>query len=135
MRILNKDALDVKRASAGLGLFARVEIPRGQKIIEYKGEKISNDEADRRGGKYLFTLSKNTVIDGKSRENRARYINHACKPNCYAEIDEDAGKVFYFAKRKIHPGEELSIHYGKEYFEDHIKPCGCKCPVCSPPAA
>lgn len=76
----------VKRSSAGLGLFASEKIPKEQIIIEYRGDRITSDEADRRGGLYLFNVTKNLVIDGKRRSNIARYINHGCKPNAEAEI-------------------------------------------------
>ncbi|MGL1245549.1 SET domain-containing protein, partial [Vibrio parahaemolyticus] len=65
--------------------------------------------------KYLFEVNKNKTIDGSDRANIARYVNHACKPNCEAEITK--GRVFYFSKRAIKAGEELSVDYGKEYFD------------------
>ena len=76
----------VKRSSAGLGLFAAKAFKRGERIIEYTGEKISEDEANDRGGKYLFELNERWTIDGKGRENTARYINHSCKPNAYPDL-------------------------------------------------
>lgn len=123
------ESVNVKRASAGLGLFAARAFKKGDFIIEYTGEVITNDEADRRGGKYLFTLNDTEVIDGKMRGNVARYINHSCRPNCEAVV-EDEEHVMVYAKRRIEPGEELTYHYGKEYFDDHIKPVGCKCAAC-----
>lgn len=120
----------VKRSRAGLGLFAHTEFKRGDFIIEYTGEHIPTEEADRRGGKYLFVLNKKTTIDGKGRENTARYINHSCKPNAEAETDEDAQKIRISAKRKILVGEEISYDYGKEYCDEYIKPLGCKCTHC-----
>ncbi len=123
--------LDVKirRGLSGLGLFATKEFKRGDFIIEYLGEKISPEEADRRGGKYLFTVTKEFVIDGKDRSNIARYINHACKPNCYAEADVDNIQIRFYAKRKIQLGEEITFHYGKQYFEDMIGE-NCRCNSC-----
>lgn len=120
----------VKRAreGAGLGLFADEPLAKDSFIIEYVGEIISSEEADRRGGKYLFDLSSRRVIDGKARENTARYINHSCKPNCETEISR--GRVFVYAKRNIKEGEELSFDYGKEYVDEFIKPYGCKCDAC-----
>jgi hypothetical protein len=123
-------SVQVKRSKAGLGLFAREDLKKGDFVIEYTGEKIHADEADRRGGKYLFTLTKELVIDGKGRSNIARYINHSCRPNCEAEVDEDEKKVRIYAKKNIRSGEELTYHYGKEYWDDHIKPIGCKCEEC-----
>ena len=122
--------LRVKRSSAGLGLFAVRPFKKGDFVIEYTGEKISSDEADLRGGKYLFTVDKNLVIDGKGRKNTARYINHSCKPNCYAEVDEDENRVRIYAKRAIKSGEELHYNYGKSYWSDHIEPYGCRCEKC-----
>jgi len=120
----------VKRSSAGLGLFAEEDIKKDTFIIEYTGEKITTDEADERGGQYLFTLNKKYVIDGKGRENKARYINHSCRPNCEAEIDEDDWKINIYSKRNIKAGEELAYHYGKAFWEEHVKPKGCKCEKC-----
>lgn len=117
----------VKRSSAGLGLFANTQFKKGDFIIEYTGEHITHEESDRRGGKYLFILSDNVVIDGKGRENIARYINHSCKPNAEGETDEDEGKIRILAKRTILPGEEICYDYGKDYFNEYIKQHGCRC--------
>lgn len=121
----------VRRSSAGLGLFATQEYKKGSFIIEYTGELISTKEADRRGGKYLFTLTDAKTIDGKGRENIARYINHSCRPNAEAEVDEDEEKIRIFARKKIMPGEEITYDYGKEYVDEHIKPYGCRCAKCA----
>ena len=122
-----KMAVQVKRSSAGLGLFANQTFKKGDFIIEYTGEHIPTEEADRRGGKYLFILSDTVTIDGKGRSNTARYINHSCKPNAEAEIDEEESKIIIRAKKTINPGDEISYDYGKEYWNTHIKPYGCKC--------
>jgi len=121
----------IKRSKAGLGLFAEQSYKKGDFVIEYTGELISPEEADRRGGKYLFTVTDDVILDGKGREHIARYINHSCKPNCYAEVDEDEERVFIYANRNIKAGEEITYDYGKEYFDDHIKPYGCRCNTCS----
>jgi uncharacterized protein len=126
--VKSKPYFVVKRAKAGLGLFAVRPIRRGQRIIEYVGKIISGIESDKKGGRYLFEIDRNIVIDGTSRKNLARYINHSCRPNCYAEID--GRRVFIFAKRKIAVGEELAYDYGQEYFKDVIKPDGCRCETC-----
>ncbi len=126
----DKSTYVVKKSSAGLGLFATDTFKKGDLVIEYTGEHISHEEADRRGGRYLFTLSDKVIIDGKGRENSARYINHACKPNCYAEIDEQEKHVYIFAKQNIRAGEELTYDYGSEYKKDIIDPVGCKCAIC-----
>lgn len=120
----------VKRGISGLGLFACETIQKGTTIIEYTGEKISADEANRRGGQYLFEMTDEWTIDGKGRDNTARYINHSCAPNAEAELDEEALRVFINAKRTIKTGEEITYNYGKEFFTMYIKPKGCKCAKC-----
>lgn len=120
--------LATKRGVNGLGLFAKVPIKKGDCIIEYVGEIISNAEANRRGGRYLFQTSANRHIDGTVRTNVARYINHSCRPNC--EADTIGGRVFISAIKNIEVGEELNYDYGKEYFDEHIKPKGCACKKC-----
>ena len=127
-----KQHLKVKRADkgAGLGLYTEKEITKGDYIIEYTGEKITEEEGDRRGGRYLFTVSKTHLLDAKDRKHTARYINHSCRPNCYAELDEDAERVFIYAKRNIKAGEELTYHYGKGYWEDFMGPRKCRCEKC-----
>jgi SET domain-containing protein len=120
-------SLLVKRSKAGLGLYAGEEIPKNKFIIEYIGEIINDDEADRRLGRYLFEVKKDINIDGTSRENTARYINHSCKPNC--EIYFSKGRVNVRSLRKIKAGEELNYDYGDEYFEGIIggkKHCRCE---------
>ena len=89
---------------------------------------LTREESDEKGGKYLFEINNEEVIDGSSRQNKARYINHACRPNCETSIVKK--KVYIYAKRNIQAGEELHYDYGKEYFDEHIKPVGCKCEKC-----
>jgi len=117
----------VKRANPGmgLGLFADADIKKGEFIIEYTGELISSAEADKRLTKYLFEVNEWYTIDGATRENTARYMNHLCKPNVEAEIE--AGQINFYALRDIQAGEELGYDYGKEYFNEFIKPHGCAC--------
>lgn len=121
--------IKVKKGLAGLGLFATTNLVRNDFIVEYVGDKISPEEADRRGGRYLFTVDKTCVIDGKDRSNTARYINHACKPNAYAEADVDEKRVRFYAKRKIAAGEEITCHYGTQYF-DELLGTDCRCAHC-----
>ena len=118
----------VKKSSAGLGLFAKEPIKKGTFIIEYVGPLLNDEQVQKKGGKYLFALGKKWTIDGTSRANIARYINHSCRPNCEPMIK--GGRVFIFSKRAIKPGEELNYHYGQEYFDGHLKKLGCRCAKC-----
>ncbi|MFT5849942.1 MAG: SET domain-containing protein [Patiriisocius sp.] len=120
----------VKRSSAGLGLFLGETVQKGQLIIEYTGARITPEEADIRGGRYLFEVTSTLTIDGKGRENIARYINHGCKPNAEAEQDEAEDRIYIRAKKKIVAGEEVTYDYGKEYMKHIIGPEGCRCASC-----
>ncbi|NIR47465.1 SET domain-containing protein [candidate division KSB1 bacterium] len=122
-------ALSVKRSRAGLGLYANEPIPKNSFVIEYFGKILSNEEADRRGGKYLFDISSRRTVDGSTWKNLARYINHSCRPNC--EVEVKRGRIYIYAKRAIEPGEELGYDYGKEYVDEFIKPRGCRCNHCA----
>lgn len=118
------------------GIFARVDIPKEAKVIEYIGEKITKAESDRRalawdeeartkgmGLVYIFELNKRYDIDGNVDYNTARLINHSCEPNC--EAVNIRGHIWITAIRDIAFGEELTYDYGydMENFLDH--PCLC----------
>lgn len=122
--------LRVKRSRTGLGVFTEEDIPRGTCVLEYKGRSLTEDEQHNKNGKYFFETGKNTMIDGNVPNNPAKYVNHSCRPNC--EIDLKNKRVFIFAKRNIKAGEELNYDYDTEYFDEFIKPKGCKCLKCSP---
>lgn len=113
----------------GHGLFATSTLRKGDFILEYKGRRISTPQADESDSRYLFEIDKDWTIDGSLRTNIARYVNHSCKPNCEADIRDD--RILIYASRDIAKGEELSIDYGEEYFDEFIKPVGCKCSQCS----
>ena len=118
----------VKRSRSGLGLFTNDFIKKGQCIIEYIGREISEDEMYTSRSKYLFEINSKKTIDGSIKTNKARYINHSCHPNCEIEIRK--GRIYVMAKKNIKIGEELSYDYEKEYFDEHIKPKGCRCKKC-----
>ena len=118
----------VKRTKTGLGLFAVQPIAKGTRIIEYTGPLIPNEEVDRRRGRYFFGVNSKWTIDGSPRSNVARYINHSCKPNAEAIIS--GRRVWIWSRKNIQPGEEIAYDYGQEYFEDIIKPMGCRCEKC-----
>jgi SET domain-containing protein len=122
--------LKVKRGINGFGLFTTVPIKKGDCIIEYVGDILTTqEEVNKIGGQYLFEVSSKKTINGAVRWNTARYINHACKPNCEVEIKKT--RVFVYAKRNIKEGEELFYDYGKEFWNEHIKPKGCRCEKCT----
>ncbi|HUQ33119.1 MAG TPA: SET domain-containing protein [Pyrinomonadaceae bacterium] len=116
----------VKRTRTGLGLFTLEPIKADRRIIEYVGPVISAEEADRRGGRYLFELDEKRAIDGRARSNTARYINHSCSPN--AKGYTTGRRIWIWSLKAIKAGEEITIDYGKEYLDAHIEQC--KCPNC-----
>lgn len=118
----------VRRSYAGLGLFATRPYRKGERVIEYVGRTIAPEEIYTSRSKYLFEVSKERTIDGKPSINTAGYINHSCRPNC--EVSLWRGHVFIKARKLIKPGEEFCYDYGKEYFDEHIGPFGCRCPKC-----
>ena len=113
-----------------LGLFAKTDIKKGEKVIEYKGRKFTHkqveedDRFDNSKAIYLFTLNERYVLDGDTKINTAKYINHTCDPNC--EVDIIKGKIWIIAIKDIKKGDELSYDYGFGYDADFRQfPCKC----------
>ncbi|MGH8260892.1 MAG: SET domain-containing protein [Steroidobacteraceae bacterium] len=130
--------IEVRRSGVhGRGVFALRRIRKGQRIIEYLGDRISHREADRRyddhdendNHTFLFSVDRGLVIDAGVDGNEARFINHSCEPNCESAIEER--RVYIDAIRTIAPGEELSYDYqiGRERGDppnvDEIYACRC----------
>ena len=126
----------------GRGMFASKEIPKGTRVIEYVGERITKAEGWRRelarqerakrGGDgciYIFELNSKVDIDGSVLWNTARYINHSCDPNCESQVLR--GRVWLVAIRNIKPGEELSYDYYYDYDHYHEHPCRCGADDCA----
>jgi uncharacterized protein len=111
----------------GRGVFALTPISKGTRIVEYKGELITDDEADRRYAHLhehsphtmLFSLENKLVIDATRRGNSGRWINHSCAPNC--QVEEEGTKIFIDACRDIRPGEELTYDYNLQLGEPHTR--------------
>jgi uncharacterized protein len=104
---------------SGWGVFAGETIEEDTRIVEYKGELIAQSEAWRREQRYLkrqriwiFTVSDRLARDAAYGGNVARYINHACRPNCYSDVF--GREVWILAARRIKKGEELTYDYNTE---------------------
>ena len=76
----------------------------------------------------MFRIGGGMTIDGSPRSNLARYANHACRPNADAVLS--GNRVYLRARRTIEPGEEITYHYGREYFDLFFKDSGCRCATC-----
>ncbi len=114
-----------KSPSHGKGLFASRDIPWGVKIIEYKGQLISDALAEKRiaeGADCVFELGDDANLDGAVEGNEARYINHArANPNCF--ILRDDGRIWVVAGIEgVKKGEELTFDYGSDYYPQKIRP-------------
>jgi SET domain-containing protein len=116
----------------GWGVFALEPINKNRRIVQYLGELIDHKESFKRESQYLkkgqiwcFTVNRRWVRDGNVDGNVARFINHACKPNCYSQI---IGRdIWVRAGRNIEPGEELTYDYytdGEMIIQCHCRP-GC----------
>lgn len=125
----NRFVIREARPGTGFGLFALQPIHKGDFVLEYIGEHVPTRIADESESKYLFEINETWTIDGATEMNTARYINHDCRPNTEAEINDD-DKIIITAARDIAAGEELTIDYGDEYFDEFIRPTGCKCASC-----
>ena len=112
------------------GLSATTSIKKGQKIIQYKGKKVSlhkvetDSKYDNEKEIYLFNLNKRFDLDGDFKFNTARLINHSCEPNC--EVLEDSKQLWIFAIKDINKNEELTYDYGFSFDKD-FKQYVCKC--------
>jgi SET domain-containing protein len=124
---MGKRDFKVFKSSAGFGLKTLRDWKKGDLVIEYTGKKIRNEAADAHANRYQFDLDKTWTIDGSPRSNIARYINHSCRPNCEAVHYTDVNEIGIEAIRSIKAGEELTYDYGKDHFDEYIKPYGCKC--------
>jgi hypothetical protein len=122
----------IGRSRTGLGLFATKPIKKGAKIVRYFGPLLDSRKKkdDAIENKYLFELNGRWTIDGSVRENIARYINHACRPNAESDVSARKRKVVIRAIKNIEPGEEINYDYGTDYFKAYLKPIGCKCAAC-----
>lgn len=142
-RVAKEQPFEVRNSRVhGKGAFALRRIRKGTRVAEYLGERVTHGEADRRyedcdvndNHTFLFVVDRRTVIDAAVNGNDARFINHACNPNCESEIEDR--RVFIDAIKDIEPGEELNYDYqiGREKEDppnvDEIYACRCGSPKC-----
>ncbi len=108
------------------GVYALEPIPKGRKVIEYTGERISRKETKRRSLEreliYLFTVDNYWTVDGSVGGSGAEYINHSCDPNLWTWIFK--GHILYMSSRAIAAGEELTVDYR---FPKDVEKITCTC--------
>ncbi len=122
-------------------MFASRAIARGEWIVEYTGERLTDAECEARSVDWVpdepyhtlfFEVSANLVIDGGVGGNESRFINHSCEPNCVVAIEHE--RVHLHAARDIAAGEELTFdyaydweaHYPPQMVESHRCACGAR---------
>ena len=134
----------------GNGVFAAKPLPAQKRVVQYRGALVTHDEVDdthggdvETGHTFLFTLNDLFVIDGNSKGNIARWINHSCTPNCEAvAVDHRSGdvakeRVFIETIRPLQAGEELTYDYGITLEDRHtprlknIWACRCGAQRCT----
>jgi SET domain-containing protein len=136
--------VEVRRSPIqGDGVFALRDIARGERIIEYIGERIDDDQATARYDDeamehhhtFLFAVRPNVVIDAMRGGNESRFINHSCAPNCESVVER--GRVFIHARRRIPAGTELTYDYWYSADESYslrdlrrLYPCRCGAKTC-----
>jgi uncharacterized protein len=138
-----REGLAVRRSAIhGRGVYARVPIPEGTRIVEYRGVRMTTAEAEARYPDdpdvpyhtFLFAVDDDTMVDASRGGNIARWINHSCDPNCEVVLDD--GRLFIEALRDILPGEELAYDYNFILPVRHTPamkrrfPCDCGAPTC-----
>ncbi|KAK9841637.1 hypothetical protein WJX74_009147 [Apatococcus lobatus] len=130
-----------KVGDRGWGLFAAGDIKAGSFVIEYTGEVILFEEAERRAHvyeavglqhTYIMSLSSDLQIDATMMGSTARFINHSCAPNCETQkwLVGGALSVCIFALQDISPGTELTYNYNLEWNGGHRIRCLCGAPTC-----
>jgi SET domain-containing protein len=121
-----------------LGVFAQETIPRGKRIVEYTGERLTITQVKRRfrrnvriGARrknvYFSRVDRRWIVDGAVGGSGAELINHSCDPNI--TVRRIRGHILYFSRRIIRPGEELTVDYNYAKNESKI-PCRCGSPKC-----
>jgi len=138
-----RKSLAIRRSRVhGRGVYARVPILEGTRIVEYRGERVTTAEAEARYPDdpsrpyhtFLFAIDDDVVVDAAHQGNLARWINHSCDPNCEVVLED--GRLFIETLRDIRPGEELAYDYNFILPVRHSPamkrrfPCTCSSPNC-----
>jgi uncharacterized protein len=143
---LNRDFTIIKQSPIqGKGLFAKNTIPKGSRIIEYKGKRVLKETLitdivkGLTSAKYIMNLNDTCSIDGERNGNDARYVNHSCMPNCIIYFFKEI--PYLYALRQIEKGEELFFDYklGRGSTDDALTreqkitlyPCACGSAACT----
>jgi len=126
--------------NAGMGLFAREDIPVGTRLGWYRGERMTTRQWERcKNDEYIWLLlddnGKEYYVDACNvvKNNKLRFVNGCITPGQFACVNVEAyqkkDKIWYSTIKKISKGMELVVHYGEDYFERGEKPPPKKKPL------
>ncbi|HEX7017073.1 MAG TPA: SET domain-containing protein-lysine N-methyltransferase [Cyclobacteriaceae bacterium] len=119
--------------NSGKGLFTKVFIPKGTRIVEYKGKRTVWKDVKDDDGKngYIFYINSKCVIDALPTVNAlGRYANDAKGYSRVKGITNNSEYVvegkrcFIDATKDIPAGSEIFVGYGAEYWKtmrDNLK--------------
>ena len=126
MRLKLAHGLEIRQSPInGKGCFSTVRFLSRRKIAEYTGERISDSEALRRGGRRklrICGIDEKWSLDGSRGGNGTHYINHSCSPNAF--MQSMRGHIVFCALRDIEPGQEITVDYGTTMHKNS-KRCSC----------
>ncbi|MFM7100197.1 MAG: SET domain-containing protein [Verrucomicrobiota bacterium] len=116
----------------GQGLFALQTFRPGERVVEYRGERLDLQEGALRlalGNDALCQIGAGAVLDGGGVGNLARWANHACLPN--AEMVESDGHLWLVARALLRAGTEITFDYGYDLTDWRSFPCRCGADSCA----
>lgn len=128
MALLEKHLI-VKKSTlpdSGKGLFTKVAIPKGTRIVEYKGRVTTWKEVKDDDGKngYIFYITRNRVIDALPYKkalgrfaNDARGFTRIKGILNNSEYIVDGERCFIESTKTIAAGSEIFVDYGKDYWK------------------
>lgn len=109
---------------AGKGLFTKIAIEKGTRIVEYKGRRTTwSDVKHDSTNYYIYTINRNNVIDAqKTLSALARYANDAkgftrikgITNNCV--YVNEGNRAFLESVKNIPAGAEIFVDYTQDYW-------------------
>ena len=111
---------------SGMGLFTKAFIPKGSRIVEYKGKVSTWKEVDHNNGNngYIYYVNRNLVINASGyKKALARFANDAKGVSRVKGFANNSiyqfynGKVYIESTKDIPPNTEILVEYGKEYWD------------------
>ncbi|KAF9787944.1 hypothetical protein BJ322DRAFT_1180497 [Thelephora terrestris] len=127
-RIDEANFVEVIKSRWGFGVALLEPVGEDEFIIEYTGELVFPTSVDFNrqflgdyiGRKYTYTLNGDICIDAANAGNPSRFINHAERPNCYAQVTfvNDEQRIGIFSTHDLQEGTELFLDYGEDFFKE-----------------